>query len=143
MGLHLANDDLDQGFTTLGDLGSADPAWPTVDLRNAIATRTLAESRLVVAAHLVGSTSSHADVDSLYPPRRQLPVSDPADGYDLYLDTSGSAEPTDAIGQLSMKRGHQLLEEGPGHGRLAGMVLGSVSEHCVAHDHYPVVVFRQ
>lgn len=29
-----------------------------------------------------------------------------------------------------------------GHGELAGMVLGSVSQHCATHAHSPVVVFR-
>ncbi len=80
VGLRLANDYLDQGFTTLRDLGSADPEWPTIDLRSAIAAGTVAGPRLVVAAHLIGSTGSHADIDSLYPPRWHLPVSDPADG---------------------------------------------------------------
>ena len=29
-----------------------------------------------------------------------------------------------------------------GHGELAGMLVGSVSEHCVGHAHCPVLVFR-
>lgn len=29
-----------------------------------------------------------------------------------------------------------------GHGEFTGMLLGSVSEHCVTHAHCPVVVFR-
>ena len=41
-------------------------------------------------------------------------------------------------------RGAQLLVVGSrGHGELAGMVLGSVSEHCVAHAHCPVLVVRK
>ena len=35
-GLHIACQYMERGFTTLRDLGSADPAWPTVDLRNAL-----------------------------------------------------------------------------------------------------------
>ena len=35
-GLSLAREYMSYGFTTLRDLGSADPEWPTVDLRNAI-----------------------------------------------------------------------------------------------------------
>jgi nucleotide-binding universal stress UspA family protein len=29
-----------------------------------------------------------------------------------------------------------------GHGELVGLLLGSVSEHCVTHCHCPVVVIR-
>jgi nucleotide-binding universal stress UspA family protein len=29
-----------------------------------------------------------------------------------------------------------------GHGEFVGMLLGSISEHCAAHAHCPVVVFR-
>jgi imidazolonepropionase-like amidohydrolase len=35
-GLSLAREYMSYGFTTLRDLGTADPEWPTVDLRNAI-----------------------------------------------------------------------------------------------------------
>jgi imidazolonepropionase-like amidohydrolase len=77
--LRLANDYLDRGFTTLRDLGSADPDWPTVDLRNAIDASTVVGPRLLVAAHFIGSTGSHSDFDSLYPPRWHIPISDPAD----------------------------------------------------------------
>lgn len=34
-GLSLARDYMNYGFTTLRDLGTADPEWPTLDLRNA------------------------------------------------------------------------------------------------------------
>lgn len=35
-GMSLAREYMRYGFTTLRDLGSADPDWPTIDLRNAI-----------------------------------------------------------------------------------------------------------
>ena len=35
-GLSLARQYMSYGFTTVRDLGSADPDWPTIDLRNAI-----------------------------------------------------------------------------------------------------------
>jgi imidazolonepropionase-like amidohydrolase len=50
VGRRLANDYLDRGFTTLRDLGSADPQWPTIDLRNATGAGTVTGPRLVIAA---------------------------------------------------------------------------------------------
>jgi imidazolonepropionase-like amidohydrolase len=35
-GLHYAQQYMRYGFTTLRDMGTLDPEWPTVDLRNAI-----------------------------------------------------------------------------------------------------------
>jgi nucleotide-binding universal stress UspA family protein len=35
-----------------------------------------------------------------------------------------------------------LVVANRGHGEFVGMLLGSVSEHCVTHAHCPVVVFR-
>jgi nucleotide-binding universal stress UspA family protein len=40
--------------------------------------------------------------------------------------------------------GAELLVVGSrGHGEFFGMLIGSTSEHCVAHAHCPVVVFRE
>lgn len=45
---------------------------------------------------------------------------------------------------VEASQGAELLVVGSrGHGAFAGMVLGSVSEHCVAHARCPVVVVRQ
>lgn len=44
---------------------------------------------------------------------------------------------------ISASRGADLLVVGSrGHAAFAGMLLGSVSEHCVSHAHCPVVVVR-
>ncbi len=44
---------------------------------------------------------------------------------------------------VDASRGAALLVVGNrGHGAFAGMLLGSVSEHCAAHAHCPVVVTR-
>jgi nucleotide-binding universal stress UspA family protein len=44
---------------------------------------------------------------------------------------------------VEASRGAELLAIGSrGHGELAGVLLGSVSEHCVTHAHCPVLVLR-
>lgn len=44
---------------------------------------------------------------------------------------------------IKASRGAELLVVGSrGHGEFAGMLLGSVSEHCVTNAHCPVLVFR-
>ncbi len=77
--LSLAQAYMARGFTTLRDLGSMDPEWPTVDLRDAIDEGRVWGPRLVVAGHLIGSTGSHPDVGGLYPSRWHLQPTIPAD----------------------------------------------------------------
>jgi imidazolonepropionase-like amidohydrolase len=79
-GLGLAQAYLSRGFTTLRDLGSMDPAWPTLDLRNAIDAGLVDGPRLLVAGHLIGSTGSHADIGGMYPSRWHFQPTQPADG---------------------------------------------------------------
>ena len=83
---------------------------------------------------------------------------DPADEARRQLDKAVSAvlTPGDAIEvRQSVIEGHTaaVLEAlsktadlvvigSHGHGEFAGMLLGSVSEHCVTHCHCPVVVLR-
>ena len=44
---------------------------------------------------------------------------------------------------IEASRGAELLVLGcRGHGEFAGMLLGSVSEHCVTHAHCPVLIVR-
>lgn len=78
-GLSLAREYMSYGFTTLRDLGSADPEWPTVDLRNAINAGFVEGPRLVVAAHILSASAGHGDLGGFYNPRWDLPVSAIAD----------------------------------------------------------------
>ena len=64
-GLSLAREYLSYGFTTLRDLGSVDPEFPTVDLRNAWTRGSCDGPRLVVAAHIISSSAGHGDLRTL------------------------------------------------------------------------------
>jgi nucleotide-binding universal stress UspA family protein len=88
----------------------------------------------------------------------ELPDYDPADEARRQLDKAVSAvlTPGDAIeAQQSVIEGHpapvlealsktaDLVVVGShGHGEFVGMLLGSVSQHCVTHCHCSVVVIR-
>jgi imidazolonepropionase-like amidohydrolase len=78
-GLALAREYMNYGFTTLRDLGTADPEWPTVDLRNAIDAGIVEGPRLIVAAHILSASAGHGDLSGFYNPRWTLPVSAVAD----------------------------------------------------------------
>jgi len=78
-GLSLAREYMGYGFTTLRDLGSADPEWPTIDLRNAINAGQVEGPRLVVAAHILSASAGHGDLRGFYNARWNLPVSAIAD----------------------------------------------------------------
>jgi len=78
-GLSLARAYMNYGFTTLRDLGSADPDWPTIDLRNSINTGIVQGPRIIVAAHIISASAGHGDLRSFYNPRWTLPVSTIAD----------------------------------------------------------------
>jgi imidazolonepropionase-like amidohydrolase len=78
-GLSLAREYMSYGFTTLRDLGTADPEWPTIDLRNAINAGQVQGPRLIVAAHILSASAGHGDLRGFYSPRWSLPVSAIAD----------------------------------------------------------------
>ena len=79
-GLSLAREYMSYGFTTLRDLGSMDPEFPTVDLRNAIDAGLVQGPRLVVAGHIISASGGHGDLRGFYAARWNLPVSAVADG---------------------------------------------------------------
>src|SRR5579872_2342081 len=78
-GLSLARQYMSYGFTTLRDLGSADPDWPTVDLRNAINAGLVQGPRIFVAAHIISASAGHGDLGGFYASRWKLPTSAIAD----------------------------------------------------------------
>ena len=79
-GLSLAQEYLGYGFTTLRDLGSMDPEFPTVDLRDAINAGLVHGPRLIVAAHIISASGGHGDLRGFYGSRWDLPLSTIADG---------------------------------------------------------------
>ncbi len=78
-GLSIAREYMRYGFTTLRDMGSADPELPTVDLRNAIHSGLVEGPRLIVAAHIISSSAGHGDLRGFYASRWDIPVSAIAD----------------------------------------------------------------
>ncbi len=78
-GLSIAREYMGYGFTTVRDLGCADPDWPTVDLRNAINAGLVEGPRLIVAAHILSASAGHGDLRGFYASRWSLPVSAIAD----------------------------------------------------------------
>jgi imidazolonepropionase-like amidohydrolase len=77
--LSLARQYMTYGFTTLRDLGSVDPDWPTIDLRHALDAGLVEGPRLVVAAHILSASAGHGDLRSFYASRWMLPISAIAD----------------------------------------------------------------
>src|ERR1700674_3672074 len=78
-GLHLAQQYMRYGFTTLRDMGTIDLDWPTINLRDAINKGLIPGPRLIVAAHMISSTGGHADMQSAFPCRCHLGLSKVAD----------------------------------------------------------------
>lgn len=79
VGLHLAQQYMRHGFTTLRDMGTFDPDWPTIDLRDAIAQGLVPGPRLLVAAHMISATGGHADLQGAFPCRCHAGLSKVAD----------------------------------------------------------------
>jgi imidazolonepropionase-like amidohydrolase len=78
-GLHLAQQYMRYGFTTLRDMGTLDPEWPTVNLRDAIDAGLVHGPRLLVAAHMISATGGHGDMQGMFPCRCHLGLSKVAD----------------------------------------------------------------
>jgi hypothetical protein len=70
---------MNYGLTTLRDLGSVDPEWPTIDLRNALNTGLIEGPQLFVAAHIINASAGDGDLRGFYASRWTSPVSAIAD----------------------------------------------------------------
>ena len=91
-GLHLAQQYMRYGFTTLRDMGTLDPEWPTINLRDTIDAGLVHGPRLIVAAHMISATGGHADMQGMYPCRCHLGLSKVAEltGEDTGAGTHGT-----------------------------------------------------
>jgi imidazolonepropionase-like amidohydrolase len=56
---------LNNGFTTVRDLGCADIDYPTIDLRNAVAAGIVVGPRLVIAPHMISARGGHGDFSGM------------------------------------------------------------------------------
>jgi imidazolonepropionase-like amidohydrolase len=56
---------LNNGFTTVRDVGCGDVDYPTIDLRNAVAARLVEGPRMVVAPHLISARGGHGDFSGM------------------------------------------------------------------------------
>ena len=56
---------LNNGFTTVRDLGCGDIDYPTIDLRNAVAAGLVVGPRMVVAPHLISARGGHGDFSGM------------------------------------------------------------------------------
>lgn len=56
---------LDNGFTTIRDLGAIDPEFVTVDLKRAVHAGKIVGPRMLVGPHLLSATGGHGDATPL------------------------------------------------------------------------------
>jgi imidazolonepropionase-like amidohydrolase len=56
---------LNNGFTTVRDVGCGDVDYPTVDLRNAVAAGLVVGPRMVVAPHIISARGGHGDFSGM------------------------------------------------------------------------------
>jgi tryptophan 2-monooxygenase len=64
---------LDNGFTTVRDLGCGDIDYPTIDLRNAVAAGLIVGPRMLVAPHMISARGGHGDFSGMVADEYQDP----------------------------------------------------------------------
>ena len=79
-GLNLAQEYMSYGFTMLRDLGSMDPQFPTVDLRNALNAGPVNGPRLVVADGAAPDHHDHQHAKQVHQVKRYTEKQQPAGG---------------------------------------------------------------
>ena len=60
-------------------MGTLDPEWPTINLRDAIDNGIARGPRLIVAAHMISATAGHGDMQGMFPCRCHMGLSRVAD----------------------------------------------------------------
>ena len=65
---------LDNGFTTIRDLGCGDLSYPTVDLRDAVAAGVIDGPRMLVAPHMISARGGHGDFSGMLDGQYQGPA---------------------------------------------------------------------
>jgi len=78
-GLYYAKQYMRYGFTTLRDMGTLDPEWPTINLRDSIDSGMARGPRLIVAPHMLSATAGHGDMQGMFPCRCHMGLSRVAD----------------------------------------------------------------
>jgi len=78
-GLYYAQQYMRYGFTTLRDMGTLDPEWPTINLPDAIDSGIARGPRIIVAPHMISATAGHGDMQGMFPCRCHMGLSRVAD----------------------------------------------------------------
>jgi imidazolonepropionase-like amidohydrolase len=60
-------------------MGTLDPEWPTINLREAIESGMARRPRLIVAPHMISATAGHGDMQGMFPCRCHMGLSRVAD----------------------------------------------------------------
>ena len=57
------------------DMGTLDPEWPTINLRDAIDSGIARGPRIIVAPHMISATAGHGDMQGMFPCRCHMGLS--------------------------------------------------------------------
>ena len=97
-GLYYAQQYMRYGFTTLRDMGTLDPEWPTINLRDAIDSGIARGPRIIVAPHMISATAGHGDMQGMFPCRCHMGLSRVADSPREFASSSAWSTPSAPTG---------------------------------------------